>query len=97
MGLVVSRRLLQGMACAQAVLLLLQGLDLDAALAAAAAGEDQSAHRLGASDARAAIDGELLDWGRGAPAGSHAPVLLAWSAFAALAGAGGGECPDPFA
>ncbi|KAK9846575.1 hypothetical protein WJX81_006919 [Elliptochloris bilobata] len=74
-----------------AALLLLQGLDLDAALAAAAAGSDQASHRLGSPEARRAVDEELLRWGREPLAAAQAPVALAWAAFAALAGAGGGE------
>jgi len=76
--------------CAQAVLLLLQGLDLDAALALAADGADMSAHQLGPPDARAAVDAELLRWGKEPLSAAHAPVLLAWAAFVALAGARGG-------
>lgn len=69
----------------QAVILVLRGLELDTLLGLLAEGErlDVSGLALRSVAARREMDSELCAWGA-CTVPAHAPVLLAWAAFAAL-------------
>ena len=91
-----------GFAPLQAVTLLLRGLELDAVLQLVAKGGPLggSSLTLKSASARKETDAELSSW-EAAPAAAHAPVALAWAAFAALvaqattADGAGDKCSEP--
>ena len=93
--------IVRGAMCeAQAVTLILQGLGLDTLLQLLAEGGQlaSSGRAPRAPAARRQLDEELSSWEAASSPSAHAPILLAWAAFAALAaqliGSDGAYAPE---